>query len=116
MNSHTKHTIRRALDVLESAAPELAGVLLGPAAPGIAAALLDVADAVVNEDTETVPHPVVATDKRRAAFRARAGALGVVQQHHAQTLANARAIHAETPAPPPGAPPAPVSREAYHTE
>ena len=101
---HEKDLIRQALDIVEEAAPSIAGVFLGPNAAEAARDIIAIADNVANTSPRP-PHPALATKDGAERIAEHVGGIAAVKEHVAGQLASARERHApDSIAPPPGPP------------
>ena len=90
---HEKSMIRQALDIVEAAAPSIAGVFLGPRAAEAARDVIAIADNVASS-TPRVAHPALATKGGAERIAEHVGGIGAVKEHVAGQLASARERHA----------------------
>lgn len=90
---HEKDLIRQALDIVEEAAPSIAGVFLGPNAAEAARDIIAIADNVAN--TSPRPrHPALATKDGAERIAHHVAGLASVKEHARTEMLRARERHA----------------------
>lgn len=93
-----KALIRQALDIVEAAAPSIAGVFLGPRAAEAARDVIAIADNVANA-APLPAHPALARPDGAEKIAAHVGGIAAVKEHVKDTMQAARARH-DRPGPP----------------
>ena len=90
---HEKDLIRQALDIVEVAAPSIAGVFLGPRAAEAARDIIAIADNVASTAPRP-PHPALGTKDGAERIAHHVGGIAAVKAHTASQLVEARERHA----------------------
>lgn len=90
---HEKSMIRQALDIVEAAAPSIAGVFLGPRAAEAARDVIAIADNVANTSRPPV-HPALGHKDGAARIAEHVGGIAAVKAHVKEQVAYARERHA----------------------
>ena len=113
MTDHEKALIRQALDIVEAAAPSIAGVFLGPHAAEAARDIIAIADSV-SDSTPRPAHPALGVKGGAERIAGAVGGIAAVKRHVNDQLVAAKERHAlDSIAPPPGPP---VRTGAYNPQ